>query len=237
MFDRTPLDSWVAAKAGLGILSRDGLHRYQLRKLRQTLRWAQIHSPFYAQRLRGVTEDDIESLSDVEQLPFTTARDLRENAGGFLCVSQSEVSRVVTLKTSGTSGEPKRVYFTAADQELAIDFFHHGMSTLAGPGDRVLIALPHERSGSVGDLLAAGVRRLGAAPVAFGPVVTICDVSSIGSRAGIVVQQASTRQAHRGANGQPFGACRKSGGVPSIGINGSPGCASRRGIECSNPTV
>ena len=171
MFNSTPLDSWVAAKAGLGTLSRDGLNRYQLRKLRETLRWAQIHSPFYAQRLRGVTEDDIESLSDVEQLPFTTARDLREDAGGFLCVSQSEVSRVVTLKTSGTSGEPKRVYFTAADQELAIDFFHHGMSTLAEPGDRVLIALPHERSGSVGDLLAAGVRRLDATPVAFGPVV------------------------------------------------------------------
>jgi phenylacetate-coenzyme A ligase PaaK-like adenylate-forming protein len=80
------------------------------------------------------------------------------------------VSRVVTLQTSGTTGEPKRVFFTIDDQERTIDFFHHGMSTLAGPGDRVLILLPGTLPGSVGDLLVKGLERLGAVGVPHGPV-------------------------------------------------------------------
>ena len=62
------------------------------------------------------------------------------------------------------------MYFTREDQELTIDFFQHGMSTFTGPGDRVMILLPHERPGSVGDLLAIGLGRLGAIPVRYGPV-------------------------------------------------------------------
>ena len=44
------------------------------------------------------------------------------------------------------------------------------MSTLIGPGERVLILLPGERPGSVGDLLAAGLQRLGASGVVYGLV-------------------------------------------------------------------
>jgi phenylacetate-coenzyme A ligase PaaK-like adenylate-forming protein len=171
MHSRTPLEAWVAAKAGLGAFTRDALERYQLTKLRDTVRWARLYSRVYAQRLGAAAENELNSLADLRRLPFTTASDLREDAGGFLCVSQGEVSRVVTLKTSGTSGEPKRVYFTAEDQESAVDFFHRGISTLAGPDDRVLIALPYERAGGVGDLLTSAVRRLGATPVPFGPVL------------------------------------------------------------------
>ena len=48
----------------------------------------------------------------------------------FLCISQSEVERVVTLQTSATTGDPKRIYFTEEDQLATIDFFHWGMSML-----------------------------------------------------------------------------------------------------------
>ena len=76
----------------------------------------------------------------------------------------------MTLQTSGTTGDPKRVFFTIDDQERTIDFFHHGMSTLAGPGDRVLILMPGALPGSVGDLLVKGLERLGAVGVPHGPV-------------------------------------------------------------------
>jgi phenylacetate-CoA ligase len=94
---------------------------------------------------------------------------VRENGLRFLCVSQDDIRRVVTLDTSGTTGSPKRLYFTADDQELTIDFFHVGMSTFTAPGDRVLILLPGERPGSVGDLLATALRRLGAEGTKHGP--------------------------------------------------------------------
>jgi phenylacetate-coenzyme A ligase PaaK-like adenylate-forming protein len=113
---------------------------------------------------------ELRSIEDLQCLPFTTPEDVEQNPLPFLCVSQSEIHRVVTLHTSGTTGESKRLYFTGEDQELTVDFFRVGMSTLVGPGARVLILLPGERPGSVGDLLAVGLDRLGARGVAYGPV-------------------------------------------------------------------
>jgi len=164
MTDRTPLDAWIAARIGAGPLTPEVLNHYQQQKLQETIAWARAHSAVYGRRLNSCGGTAIEAL------PLTSAADLRENPGGFLCVSQSEVSRVVTLHSSGTTGEPKRIYFTAEEQDLAIDFFRHGIATLAGPEDPVLIALPFQRSGSVGDLLATGIRRMGATPVPYGPV-------------------------------------------------------------------
>lgn len=88
-----------------------------------------------------------------------------------MCVSQSEISRVVTLNSSGTAGSPKRLFFTREDLELTVDFFHHGMSTLVAPGDRVIVLLPAERPDSVGDLLSKGLQRLGAEAIPHGPVL------------------------------------------------------------------
>jgi phenylacetate-CoA ligase len=169
---RTPLESWVAGKVdvGGGRLTRQKLADYQLDKLRETIRWARTQSPFYARHLAGFSESQLTSLDDLRQLPFTDARDLRENGLQFLCVSQGEINRVVTLESSGTSGEPKRVYSTVEDQELTVDFFQIGLSTFVRRGETVLIALPSERPGSVGDLLATALRRLGAKPVPCGPV-------------------------------------------------------------------
>ena len=107
----------------------------------------------------------LRSLRDLSHLPFTTPEDLRQDPGQFVCVSQDEVARIITLPTSGTSGLPKRIYFSAEDQELTVDFFQIGMSTLARPGDRVLILLPGPKPGTVGQLLTVGLERLGCNPI------------------------------------------------------------------------
>jgi phenylacetate-coenzyme A ligase PaaK-like adenylate-forming protein len=165
-----PLDAWTAAHFGLPAngLTRDAIVAAQLARLRETVAWAQERSPFYRRQLAGIDASAIESLDDLQRLPFTTADDLRRNDPPLLCVSQSKISRVVTLETSGTSGPPKRLFFTAADQEATLDFFHHGMSLPARPGDRVMIMFPGERPGSVGDLLGQALRRLGAEPILAG---------------------------------------------------------------------
>ena len=166
----TPLDPWIARKIGAeGRLRRADLERYQLDRLRETLRHARSRSSFYRARLAGAP-DELGSLDDLARLPFTTPRDVRDNPLRFLCVSQDAIHRVVTLDSSGTIGEPKRVAFTRADQELTLDFFQVGMSTFAAAGDTVLILLPGARPGSVGDLLAAALPRLGARPVPHGPI-------------------------------------------------------------------
>jgi len=169
--ERTALEPWVLRRAGASDM--EGLRRYQLSALRETVVRARERSGFYAGRLAAVGSGDIATLDDVARLPFTTADDVRREGMRFLCVSGGEVARIVTLPTSGTTGEPKRIHFSAADQELTVDFFHHGMSVLAGPDDRVLILLPGERPGSVGELLARGLERLGATPLPYGPVTDV----------------------------------------------------------------
>ncbi len=160
----TPLESWIKAKTE----ARD-MRDWQLLKLNETLALARSRSSFYRKQLAEMPEK-ISSLEEFSQFPFTTPEDVRANPLRFVCVSQDEIQRVVTLQSSGTTGEPKRIYFTAADQELTINFFGVGMSTLTEPGERVLIFLPGETPGSVGDLLRLGLARLGRIPLPYGPV-------------------------------------------------------------------
>ncbi len=175
----TPLDPWIAAKIGAaGAPWPDALTAYQLARLRDTLRLTRVRSPFYRRRLAGAPHD-LASLDDLAALPFTSAQDIRDAGLQFLCVSQDEIQRVVTLDSSGTTGNPKRIYFTRDDQELTVDFFRAGMATLAGPGDRVLILLPGERPGSVGDLLAIALDRLGATPLKHGLVRDVAETLAV----------------------------------------------------------
>jgi phenylacetate-CoA ligase len=167
----TPLEPWIAATIGRPDLplTREALSAYQLARLNETLELVQSKSAFYRGRL-GERPVALNHLDDLADLPFTTADDVRNAPLDLVCVRQDDVERIVTLPTSGTTGAPKRIYFTADDQELTRDFFHHGMSTFVGAGDRVLILLPGSLPGSVGDLLREGLARLGVTGIPHGPV-------------------------------------------------------------------
>lgn len=160
----TPLDPWIKQKT-----NGADLQTWQLAKLNETLDLVRSRSSFYKKLFAGMPES-ISSLDELRKFPFTTPEDIRENPLGFVCVSQDEIQRVVTLQSSGTTGEPKRIFFTADDQQLTIDFFGVGMSTLVEAGERVLIFLPGETPGSVGDLLRMGLERKGAHPIPYGMV-------------------------------------------------------------------
>jgi phenylacetate-coenzyme A ligase PaaK-like adenylate-forming protein len=150
----TPLEAWICRKIGIGNgarLDRRRLTQYQLEALNRTLVHARGDSPFYRQHLRGLPPEPLSSLDDLAGLPFTTSSDLRRDPRAFLCVSQDRIARAVTLDTTGTTGSPKRLFFTEGDLELTVDFFHHGMSTLVKPGQRALVLLPGSTPGSVGE--------------------------------------------------------------------------------------
>ena len=128
----TPLEGWTAARLGLveKRLDRRLLESYQLEKLSATIRLAAANSPFYRKHLGRNAAEGLRTLADLTGLPFTDAADLRRYGSQMVCVSQSQINRVVTLDTSGTVGDPKRLWFTAEDQNLTVDFFQAGMSTL-----------------------------------------------------------------------------------------------------------
>ena len=168
----TSLEPWIKRKiAGDSseTLTRKQIDDYQLVKLQETLDWVNSKSRFYTRLYSGL-DCKISSFQDMDKLPFTTSENLKDDPLDFLCVSQNDVNRIVTLQSSGTTGNPKRLFFTEADQELTIDFFHYGIFTLVSPGDRVLILLPGDIPGSVGDLLRIGLERGGITGIVHGLV-------------------------------------------------------------------
>ena len=183
-FMLTPLDPWIGQKIGQsGCVNRQALEEYQLKRLRATIDLARRVSPFYRTHL-AVAPADLAKLEDLSQFPFTTAQELRERGLALLCVSQDEIQRVVTLDTTGTTGAPKRIYFTREDQELTVDFFKVGMSTFTRPGDTVLILLPCAREGSVGDLLAIALERMHVKAIRHGVVQNYAEVLDVIRQAG-----------------------------------------------------
>jgi len=99
-------------------LPRGELQALQVERLRQTVaRVAEV--PFYkaAFAKAKVTPDKIRSLEDLARLPFTTKEDLRQHYPlGFLAVPREKVVRI--HGSSGTTGKPTFVAYTAADREL-----------------------------------------------------------------------------------------------------------------------
>ena len=150
-----------AAEADL----RQAIEIYTEKKLLETAAYAKANSGFYAEKLAGY---DCESMDGWEDIPFSTPEELRQREKDFLCVRPSEISRIVTLKTSGTTGRFKRIYFTEEDQQLTVDFFDHGMRLIVDESDTVLILMPASSDGSIGKLLGKGLRGAGVNAIEYG---------------------------------------------------------------------
>ncbi|TYL37739.1 phenylacetate--CoA ligase [Natronococcus pandeyae] len=98
---------------------RDELRELQSERLRDTVEYAYENVAFYRERLdeAGILPDDIGRIDDVEQLPFTTKEDFRdEYPDGLFAVDDDELLRIHA--SSGTTGKPKIVGYTEADLEL-----------------------------------------------------------------------------------------------------------------------
>jgi phenylacetate-CoA ligase len=100
--------------------SRDELAALQLDRLRATVQRLLTRVPVVRERLHaaGVTSaQQLGSLDDLAALPFATKGDLREHYPfGLLAVAREEVARIHA--SSGTSGKPTVVAYTAADLEM-----------------------------------------------------------------------------------------------------------------------
>ena len=160
---RTKLENWICQIEALPELTREGLEALQLTRLNETLQRLKARGGFYKDY-----PEKLDSLSDLQNLPFTTAEDLASYPGKFLLTSQSEVSRVISGATSGTTGPAKRVFYTQTDTAHTVGFFAAGISEMLCAGEKCFIAFPFTGPFGLGDLIAKAVEQLGGIPVRAG---------------------------------------------------------------------
>ena len=101
----------------------EALEDYQLRRVNETIDYARRNAPFYRRRLASLPAAPLSALSDIVRIPFTSPSDLADAPFSFLAVRQDDIARIVTLRTSGSTGEAKRLFFTEGDLELPWTFF------------------------------------------------------------------------------------------------------------------
>ena len=160
---KSRLDQWICHVEGIPELTREILEEIQLRRLNQVLTALRARGGFYRN-----LPDKLNTLQELKALPFTTAEDIAAAPMQFLLVSQSEVSRIISGATSGTTGPAKRVFYTAKDTEHTVGFFAAGISEMLSEGEKCCIVFPFSGPFGLGDLIARAVERLGAVPIKAG---------------------------------------------------------------------
>lgn len=91
----------------------------QLKRLKDIVQKAYENVPYYRERLDdvGVKPADIQTLKDIEKLPFTSKSDLRDAYPfGMFAVDTDDIVEVHT--TSGTTGKPTVSGYTRKDIDL-----------------------------------------------------------------------------------------------------------------------
>ena len=144
-------------------LSRKEMEAVQLKKLNRVLALEKAREGFY----RDLPEH-LDSLRDLEALPFTTDEDLARNAPGLLLRSQAEIQRVLSDATSGTTGAAKRVFYTEGDCRSTVGLFMAGLGELIFPGSVTMICFPFSGPFGLGELIAEAIEGLGARPLKLG---------------------------------------------------------------------
>ena len=160
---RVNMEQWICREEGLTNLTRENLEELQLMKLNRLLKRLRQKGGIYEN-----LPDFLHCLSELAELPFTTSQMLQASPSQFLNCSQSQVQRVISQSTSGTSGGAKRVFYSGQDLRHTVDFFASGISEMLAPGEKCLIAFPFSGPSGLGDLIARAVEKLHAIPVKAG---------------------------------------------------------------------
>jgi phenylacetate-CoA ligase len=95
------------------------LRDLQLRRLQAVVRLAYDHVELFRGRMKelGITPDDVRSLDDIVQLPFTNKSDLRDTYPfGLFARPMQEIVRLHA--SSGTTGKPIVVAYTREDLDV-----------------------------------------------------------------------------------------------------------------------
>ena len=120
-------------------MSRKEMRELQLERFKAIVAYAYDNVPFYKKKYdeAGVKPSHIHTLKDIEKLPFVTKTDLRDNYPyGLLSVPLSEISRIHA--SSGTSGKPTVVAYTAEDMEVWTECMARLVAAAGGRSDDIV---------------------------------------------------------------------------------------------------
>lgn len=113
--------------------------KLQLKLLKETVKKAYENVPFYKKRFDevGIKVEDIQSLEDIEKLPFTTKTDLREAYPfGMFAVPDEDIIEIHT--SSGTTGKPTVSGYTEKDIEIWSEVAARSITMALGTkGDKI----------------------------------------------------------------------------------------------------
>jgi phenylacetate-coenzyme A ligase PaaK-like adenylate-forming protein len=154
-------------------ITRQEVEEFQLFKLRKTLNYAHEKSGFYRDLFtkNAVDPEDVRSLQDLAKIPFTEPAVIAESPYKLLCIPLGEIARAFTLATTGTTGPPKKVFFTEKDIETITDSMAAVMKTALTCGglsaERCVVQLfmPNGTPTSQADLISRGVKKMDGIPI------------------------------------------------------------------------
>lgn len=118
-------------------MDHEDLRKLQLERLKRTAADVYNNVPSYQKKFKelGITPDNIRSLDDVGKLPFTIKSDLRDNYPfDLFAVPNKDIVRIHA--SSGTSGKPTVVGYTAGDIEMWANMMARNLTMVGiGPED------------------------------------------------------------------------------------------------------
>ncbi len=130
---------WNEAKE---CMSRDEIHVLQSARLKKMVSRVYHNVEFYRKKMQqmGIEPGDINTIDDINKLPFTTKNDLRDNYPfGLFAVPQSEVVRIHA--SSGTTGKATVVGYTRKDIDLWQECVARVLAMAGvGPLDKIQVA-------------------------------------------------------------------------------------------------
>jgi phenylacetate-CoA ligase len=149
--------------------SREEIAAYQDERLREAVGYLSSHSPFYKKLFKKhhIDPATIQTVADLQSIPFTEKRDLQLHNREFLCVEPSKIIDYIT--TSGTLGDP--VTFGCTDKDLERLAYNEMKSfACAGlrPGNIVQLMTTLDKRFMAGLAYFLGIRKLGASIIRVG---------------------------------------------------------------------
>jgi len=119
-------------------LPREKLAELQLKRFKERMQYVYERSPMYQRKfdMAGIKPDDIRTLDEIENIPFTVKEELRESQaehppwGDFICIDPEQGVRV--FQTSGTTGIPVKAILNKKD--WTVHYYEEFMHFMYGYG-------------------------------------------------------------------------------------------------------
>ncbi|ELY40387.1 phenylacetate--CoA ligase PaaK [Natronorubrum tibetense] len=148
---------------------RTEIRELQNQRLRETVRHAYENVDYYREELdaAGIEPEDVQTVDDINKLPFTTKEDFRaEYPDGLFAVDDDELRRIHA--SSGTTGKPKIVSYTEGDLDVWSEVVARCLAASGvEPGDTVQNGYGYGLfTGGLG--LHYGIEELGATVIPIG---------------------------------------------------------------------